>query len=269
MKSKEKKNLVLVFIGIFILMACGNPIENELKKIREKMPMSTAMGNILGIAYEDNDTVGAKLFMLGGDAIFPDVLASNPIMAKSNFSEMLCDTVFQPLLSSLVNENLGLRIYIKGLSALNDNNLTEYEFDLTPNEIDAISKKKKNQDWEYILYLAAYKNYIWTHKERNSQIAPVAMTIDSNNKTIKYKYIVDDVYFKGNILERKLNDKNLSHELIVSLLKMANNSVVHKTLAEYGFNIYLIFEDSQAIKKISKTISNTELKVLVIDKDKS
>ncbi|MCD8237593.1 MAG: hypothetical protein LUD00_13350 [Prevotellaceae bacterium] len=245
---KIKTSLLIALIGI-IISACSNPIKKELEKIQENMPMSTDMGSVLGIAFEDNDTVGAKLFMLGGDDIFPDVLASNPAMAKSNFSELLCDTIFQPLLSSLVNENLGLRIYIKGVSALNENNLTEYEFDMMPNEIDAISKKKRDKQWEAILYLAAYKNYIWAHKEKDTQIAPASMTIDNDDKVIKYKYIIDDFYFKDNLLSRNLDDKNLSPRLIWSLLKMANNSTVHETLAEYGFDIYLLLEDRQALKK--------------------
>lgn len=264
---KSKTGLLIAFIAI-IISACSNPIKNELEKIKEVMPMNTEMGNILGIFFENNDTVGAKLFMLGGDNIFIDVLASNPATAKSNFSGLLSDTIFQPLLSSLVNENLGLRIYVKGLSALNENDLTEYEFDMTPNDIDAISKRKNDGKWETILYVAAYKNYIWAHKEKDSQINPVSMTIDNDDKVIKYKYIIDDFYFKDNLLSRNLDDKNVSPRLLWSLLKMANNSAVHETLAEYGFDIYLLLEDRQAIRKISKDISNTELKTLVRDKDK-
>lgn len=261
----------IVFCGLLagLFAACSNPVKTEVEKIEKQMPVSTALGTIIGITYDDSDTACTKMFILGKDGIFPDVLASNLPVAKSNLSVLLCDSLFHTFLSTLVEEDMGLYIHIKGVCALNSNELTECELYLSPNEIAEINKSDWDADWEAILYLVAYKNYVWAHEPMNSNLkmAPVAMTVDEKSKMVNYKYIMDDYYFKGDLLRYNLENNKKKDNLLWFLLRLANNSAVHQKFADYGYGVNMFFEDNSAIHTHTKTINNEELKKFVRDKE--
>ena len=261
----------IIFCGLLVglFSACSNPVKTEVEKIDNQMPLSTALGTIIGITYDDSDTACTKMFILGKDGISPDVMASNPSMAKSNLSAILCDSLFQTFLSTLVEEDMGLYIHIKGVCALNSNELTESELYLSPNEIAEINKRDWDVDWETILYLVAYKNYVWAHEPMKSDLkmAPVSMTIDEKSKMVNYKFITDDYYFKGDLLRYNLENNNKKDNLLWFLLRLANNSAVHQKFADYGYGVNMLFEDNNATHNLIKTINNEELKRFVQNKE--
>lgn len=267
MNYLEKSIICVLLVGLFT--ACGNPVKTEVEEIEKLMPLSTKLGTIIGISYNDSDTACTKMFMLGKDGIFPDVLASNLPVAKSNLSALLCDSLFHTFLSTLVEEDMGLYIHIKGSCALNSNELTECELYLSPDEISEINKRDWDFDWETILYLASYKNYVWAHESMNSnsKMSPVSMTIDEKNKTVKYKFIMDDCYFKGDLLRYNLENNKKKDNLLWFLLRLANNSAVHQKFADYGYGINMVFEDTNATHNLTKTINNEELKKLISNKE--
>ena len=268
MNYLTKSSFCVLLVGLFA--ACSNPVKTEVEKIEKHMPMSTTLGTIIGIAYDDSDTACTKMFILGKDGVFPDVMASNPSMAKSNLSAILCDSLFHTFLSTLIEEDMDLYIHIKGVCALDSNKLTECEVCLSPNEIAEINKRNRDDDWEAILYLVAYKNYVWAHESTNSDLmmAPVSMTIDEKSKTVNYKYIMDDYYFKGDLLQYNFENNKKKDNLLWYLLRLANNSAVHQKFADYGYCVNMLFEDKNATHNLTKTISNKELNKLIQNKEK-
>lgn len=256
--------LIGVLLCIVMTTACGSSTERAIKEASESLPKRTAIGTILGINLpEDNDSVGVKFYILGGDDVHIDVLQSDSEVAMGRIMEALNDSIFFDLYSSLDKEGKGIDVYIKGISALDDNILLEQDFYLMPSLIKDIKNPDTDYDLNYAKYAMAYWNLKWSDNKYFDKDDLNPLHIEINEGTVKWVYGYDGEIFDTEKLYNVLNDKSKSDRWVKMLLKGMRNVSILSVISNRGYDVTFTLHNMNSGKEISITITNERFKSLV------
>lgn len=266
MKEKIITSFGMTFISFLslFLLSCNNESANAIKNLEGSIPRPTALGTILGVSeVNDNDSVGAKFYFLGSETAHVDVMNQNEEIAVQRICEVLSDSIFHDLLSALVNERKGADIYIKGVTAADENALQEGNFYISPKMMEYIRTGEMNRELIAAQYALAYWSYLWKNERTFDKEDLNPSQIFIKEKTICWDYDFDDTVLPENKLKGLLMDDSRNQNILKSLLRGMNNISILSFLSNNGYNIKFIINNINKDTNFDIPISNSRFKNLV------